>query len=288
MRILNLLQSMRVNHWIKNGLLFFPLLFAGQLFVADLLIEVTVGFVAFSLMSSAMYILNDISDISYDRAHASKRMRPIASGLIPVRTGYIILTILTLISLAIAFWLDPDFGWVLLAYFILMVSYNLKLKHIAIADIAVIAIGFILRIFSGGIISDIPVSKWLVLMTFLLALFLALGKRRNEIDIEQNGLDRRVIHGYNKDFVDISLTLFGSVTVVAYILYTISPEVTTRIGSEYVYLTCLPVIFGLLRYLQLVIVHNLPADPVEVFYKDHFIKTVVAVWAVIFLVMLYY
>ena len=150
MRFQHLFQSMRVNHWIKNGLLFFPLLFAGQLFNIDLLVEAAVGFVAFSLMSSALYILNDLSDISYDRTHPSKRMRPIARGVLSVRLAYIISSVLIFLAFIIAFWLEPNFGWLLLIYFLLMVSYNLKLKHIAIADITVIAIGFILRIFSGG------------------------------------------------------------------------------------------------------------------------------------------
>ena len=285
----NLFALLRPRHWIKNLLLFFPLVFGGQLTNYELFFNVALGFIAFSLMSSAVYTLNDISDIEYDRDHPSRQHRPLAAGTVSVRTAWGMAFVLILISGGLAFTIHPTFGIIVIGYLLLMQAYNLWLKHFAILDISVIATGFLLRIISGGVIADIAVSKWLLLMTFLLAIFLALGKRRNEIDLiqKETGNTRKALSGYNKSFVDLSLILFSSITVVVYILYTVSPEVITRIGSDYVYLTCLPVLLGILRYLQLVTVHDLPADPIKVFYKDHFIKALVIIWIGIFILMLY-
>ena len=273
--------SMRIRHWIKNLLLFFPLLFAGALGDLHLVHITLLGFLAFCLVTSGVYILNDIWDREADRLHPTKRNRPIASGALNVRTAYSVASALVTIGVVIAGFLDLTFLILLGIYFVLNWLYNLFLKRVAVVDITIIALGFVLRIFAGGVLGDVEISHWLVLITFLLALFLALGKRRNEIS------EDAVVVGYNARFIDVALTLFGSVTVVAYILYTISPEVTARIGSEFVYFTCLPVVLGLLRYLQLLIVFDRPADPTDVVLRDPFLLILVLVWLGGFIFLIY-
>lgn len=280
-------QLIRIKHWSKNSLLFFPLLFAGQITDLALLTIVALGFLAFSFMASAVYCLNDISDADLDAQHPLKKHRPIANGTVSKNAGYLTALFLVACSLLIAVYLHLYFVGILVAYLMLNLAYSSILKHIPILDVTSISLGFILRIFGGGIISATPISHWLVLMTFLLSIFLALGKRRYDLNQTVTHQLKGASKGYTPAFVDTMLTLFGSVTLVSYISYVVSPDVTQRIGSDYVYLTCLPVLLGLMRYLQILIVDNQPADPVELLSKDLFLQSTVAIWLITFIVLLY-
>jgi 4-hydroxybenzoate polyprenyltransferase len=191
-------------------------------------------------------------------------------------------------GLGLAAWLNATFLALVLTYAILNALYNIRLKHIAITDVTVIALGFVIRIFCGGVLTTTPISHWLVLMTFLLALLLALGKRRYDLREEMKYALTGAASGYTQAYIDTTITLLGSVTAVAYIFYTISPDVTGRIGSDLVYLTCLPVMLGLMRYLQVLIVFEKPADPVDLFVHDHFLKVIVLTWLIIFVILIYH
>ncbi len=279
---------MRLQHWVKNLLLFFPILFAGQIQDSVLFLTVAMGFLAFSLIASAMYCINDISDVAQDREHPLKRLRPIASGAVSIRSATIFSGILMISGLGLAAWLNATFLALVLTYAILNALYNIRLKHIAITDVTVIALGFVIRIFCGGVLTTTPISHWLVLMTFLLALLLALGKRRHDLREEMKYALTGAASGYTQAYIDTTITLLGSVTAVAYIFYTISPDVTSRIGSDLVYLTCFPVMLGLMRYLQVLIVFEKPADPVDLFVHDHFLKVLVLTWLIIFVILIYH
>ena len=284
----DLLQAMRPRHWAKNVLVFFPLVFGQAATDMTQLLVSIIAFTAFCLMSSCVYLLNDISDIDFDRTHPDKRNRPIASGRISLTTARITALTLAIISFLLAAYLDIWLVLILAVYLGLMIGYNAYFKFYALFDVAIISIGFLLRIIAGGVVTGIHLSKWLVLMTFLLSLFLALGKRRNESGVEHQVTARYFIRGYKRSFVDMALSLFGGVVIVSYILYTISPEVTERIGSEYIFVTAFPVILGILRYLQLLVEREVQVDPIEILYKDRFTQILVLIWGGTFAWMLYW
>ena len=290
MNIKTLTKLIRIKHWSKNALLFFPLLFSGLLMDGSLLLDVAIGFVAFSFMASSIYIINDMKDVAFDRQHPVKRYRPIASGAISRKSAGGVLIVLFLCSAGLGFLLDINFLWILLSYFVLNIFYSYWLKHVSIIDITIIAVGFLLRIFSGGVLAnDVYISHWLILMTFLLALFMAIAKRRDDLLIkEKNNVQvRKVIRGYNLPFINVVMPLFASITIVCYIMYTISAEVTERVGTDKVYFTSLPVIVGMLRYLQLTIVEEKSGSPIDILFKDTLIRLMLLIWLVAFFIILY-
>lgn len=284
----NLLIAMRPRHWAKNILVFFPLIFGQAVLDHHLLHASLLAFIAFCLASSSIYLMNDISDIEFDRSHPVKKNRPIASEKLPVRTAWIAAVVLLIVALGIAALVEPWFFAILIGYVVLMIAYNKQFKFYALIDVGIIATGFLLRIIAGGVVTGIALSKWLILMTFLLSLFLALGKRRNESGEDHKTLGRSFIKGYKRSFVDMALSLFGGVVIVAYILYTISPEVTDRIGSDYVFITSFPVMLGVLRYLQLLVEREVQVDPIEILYADRITQILVVLWGGTFAWMLYF
>ena len=178
-------MMIRVAHWAKNMFLFIPLFFAGKLFDPTKLGEVSLGFAAFSLIASSVYILNDIRDIDKDRLHPVKKYRIIASGRVPISLAWIILGVCCLSGLLIGFSCGSTFLLVLVAYLILNIGYSFGLKDISILDIMILSAGFVLRIKAGGVIAQVGISQWLMIMIFLLSLFLALGKRRDDIMVKE-------------------------------------------------------------------------------------------------------
>ncbi|MEM9543513.1 MAG: UbiA prenyltransferase family protein [Cyanobacteria bacterium P01_E01_bin.42] len=283
-----IVQLMRVHQWVKNGFIFIPAFFAGKIFVSWVLLNLTIAFVAFSLMASCVYIINDYIDIPHDKLHPEKCKRPLASGAISRYQARIILLLLFAIALALALYL-PAFALVtILGYFSMNLLYSFKLKHIAIIDVSIIAIGFLLRVALGGIAAGVPISHWLIMLTFLLAMLLGLAKRRDEFLIYLEGMNtRKSIEGYNLQFIDVSMMLASSVTVVTYIMYTVSEEVIDRIGNDNVYLTTLFPILGIMRYLQQTLVFTKTGSPTKILLSDRFIQLVILLWLLSFGVLLY-
>lgn len=283
-------RLMRVHQWVKNLFLFLPVFFAGQLFsnVSGLL-HICLGFLSFSFIASAIYILNDYQDREEDRLHPVKKSRPLASGEISVTSAFIILTVLFVSGFAIAWFLGPWFFAILSFYFVFNISYSLGLKNFPLLDIFIISLGFLLRTLAGGVAADVPVSKWLMIMVFLLALFLALAKRRDDIVLAMaSGREmRKSVKNYNLEFLGACLTMVAGISIVAYIMYTISEEVTARLGSEHIYITSVFVIAGLMRYLQITMVENDSGSPTKILYKDSFIKATVLAWIISFYIILY-
>jgi len=283
-----MLQLLRLHQWIKNLLLFVPIFFSGQIQNIDLLLQVLVAFFSYSLMASTVYILNDYVDIQRDKLHPIKQNRPLASGKVSKSQAQILFVILLISSLGISFLVSYKLTIILAIYFVVNVLYSLRLKHEAIVDITIIATGFLLRIFAGSIPFEIVVSKWLIIMIFLSAMFIGIAKRRGELILENDGATRKSLEGYNLQFVDIAMVMMAAVTIVCYIMYTVSEEVVARIGSDDIYMTTFFVIIGILRYLQQTIVFGKTEAPTKVFLKDRFIQVCIVLWIIVFGWFLYF
>ena len=287
------IQLLRPLQWIKNAFVFAPAFFSTNLLKPEFFWPTLVVFASFCLISSAIYCFNDLRDVEADRLHPKKCKRPIASGTVSIRGGYIMMLLCTigaLLLIPLAQSPNTHYLYIIIGgYWLMNMAYCLKLKQYAILDVTIIAIGFVMRILAGGLATDIWISHWLVLMTFLVTLFLALSKRNDDYRIfEQTGTKPRVsITGYNKTFINEATAIIASVTMVCYIMYTMSPEVIERMGTRYVYLTSGWVLAGLLRYLQNMIVYGLSGSPTKSLVKDHFIQFCIIGWIASFFAIIY-
>lgn len=289
MKTQDIIKLMRPHQYIKNIFIFLPLFFALKITNLELFLSAVIAFIAFSLTASGVYILNDYHDIEEDRQHPKKKNRPLASGAISKSQAIVLMTVLFCIGFILMAFLSLEAFGILVAYVILNIAYSLFLKHIAIADVMVIAIGFVLRLFVGSTVTDIPLSMWIVLMTFLLALFMALAKRRDDVLIylDTGKKMRKVIDGYNLQFLDTAMSIMASVVIVAYIMYVTSPEVIERIHSQYLYLTSFFVILGILRYLKIAFVNQDSGSPTKIVLKDRFMQLILIGWIISFAWILY-
>lgn len=282
------LRLIRFEQYIKNVFVFAPIFFSGSLFNCDLLFKSATTFVCFCMISSGVYILNDYIDRNEDRLHPAKRKRPLAAGTIPVKNAGVLFAVLLSGALSIAFMTNLNVFYTLGFYFVLNVFYTLKFKHVPLLDINIIAIGFVLRIISGGFATSIEPSIWLLIEIYLLALFLALAKRRTDFVLYTNGLQvRKNIDGYSLIFIDITLGALIAIITLCYIFYCISPQVEQRYGSDWVFLSVIFVLNGLIRYLKLAIVDQTTYSPTLVVLKDRFIQITLAGWIALLGFLLY-
>lgn len=290
LRVPAIIRLIRVHQWVKNLWLFLPIFFAGQLF-SNLpgLLNIFLGFLSFSFVASAIYIINDYQDIEDDRNHPVKKNRPLASGEVTLQLAFITLTILFVAGFGIAWFLNGWFLVILGLYFAFNLSYSLGLKNLPLVDLFIIALGFLFRTIAGGVVAEIPVSQWLMVMVFLLALFLALAKRRDDIvlSVASGKQMRKSVKNYNLEFLGACLTMVAGIIIVAYIMYTMSDEVTARLGTSYIYITSIFVIAGLMRYLQITMVENDSGSPTKILYRDAFIKITVISWIIAFYIIIY-
>ena len=293
--MIEIIKLLRPQQWIKNLFVFMPLFFDRHLMDADYLLPCILVFIAFSMAASGIYCFNDIWDAQADRVHHLKRHRPIASGKVSKRTGYLAMLVCWVISIAILSLINVTGSNKMLlflvigAYMAMNVAYTLALKRIDLVDTAIIAVGFVLRVCAGGVATGIPLTHWIVLMTFLLALFLAFSKRRDDVVAHEGngGATREAANRYNVKFLNEATSIVGSITMVCYIMYTVSPEVVERFGSRYVYLTSAFVLAGILRYLQIMMVDAASSDPTRVILKDRFIQGCVIGWLLSFALIIY-
>lgn len=279
---------LRVEHWVKNLFLFIPAFFAGTLNEPLVLERAVLGFAAFCLIASAVYIMNDLVDAPQDRQHPDKCKRPIASGQIGTLQALSILFALLAAGAALSAILSPEMLIYGILYFIVNVAYSFSLKHFAIVDISLIGIGFLLRVLAGGAVTGVPVSHWLIVLTFLLAMILGLAKRRGEyiIAMGENNF-RKALEGYNLPFLDMAMVVCSTVAVVAYLMYCFSPDTNTPITSDKKYYTAFFVIVGILRYLQLTLVFNKTESPTRALLRDRFLQVVLLGWIGCFVWLLY-
>jgi len=285
----NLLILMRPHQYIKNIFILLPLFFALKITNLHLLTLALLAFVAFSLIASGVYILNDYLDIEEDKLHPKKRLRPLASGEISKKQAIVAMLLLFFIGFTTLLTISLNLFLITLFYLVLNILYSFYLKHVAIIDVVIIATGFVLRLFVGAIATNIALSQWIVVMTFLLALFMALAKRRDDVLIYMNTGKkmRKVIDGYNIHFLDIAMAIMGAVVIVAYIIYTTLDDVTNKFHSNYLYLTALFVVVGILRYLQIAFVHLDSGSPTKIVLKDRFMQITILGWLITFLWILY-
>lgn len=275
---------MRPKQWIKNGLVFAALIFSGQLLDPNLLIRAICGFVIFCLLSSCVYILNDTLDKDKDQLHPQKCKRPIASGVISVLQAMTLFVILLIATFTWAIFLSFEFTYVAFAYFALNIFYSFKLKHVAILDIMCIAAGFVLRAVAGTVLIETGISPWLIVCTSLLALFIAIHKRKSELEAIENGAKngRRVLEIYSRDMLrDMSSTI-DSATIMAYCLYTINTD------NPVAMMCTIPfVIYGLFRYQYIIHKKDLAETPELALLQDKPLLIDVFLWVLACAVILY-
>ena len=279
----------RPHHWMKNGFIWLPIFFGYKLSDKQAILGTLGAFLAFCLTASVVYVLNDIKDIQEDRRHPVKKLRPLANGALSSSEANLFFVALLIIAIAFSSIILNKSVLILLAFYLLLnFAYSYKLKHISIIDIVCIASGFVLRIFAGGMAANVWISPWIVLMVFLLALFLALAKRRDDLLVVSTGHNpRKCIDGYNLEFVNLAMVVMASVIIVSYILYTVSPEVVDKHGTDKLYLTALWVIVGILRYMQIAFVHQKSSSPTLIILKDLFMQVVVVAWLLHFYLLIY-
>ena len=289
--MIKFISLLRPHQWLKNIFVFLPLFFDKKLLHIDYLVNAIWAFAAFSLAASAIYCLNDIMDIEADRRHPKKRLRPLASGKISKAQAYVIMAILISISLAIACFAfeNKSLLAIIAIYIVLNIGYCIRLKHIAIVDVFIIASGFCLRVAAGGVATDIWISQWIVLQTFLLALFLAFAKRRDDVVIynRDGSKARKNINRYNLEFLNNAISIVATMTMMCYIIWCVSEEVIARMGTNQLYITAVFALMGVMRYLQLTMVDNKSGSPTKILLKDRFIHFCVAGWVATFLVLIY-
>lgn len=283
------IKLLRPKDWIKNTFLFLPLFFSGELFHVESFIMVLEGFFCFSFVASSIYILNDYRDIEDDKKHPEKKFRPLPAGTVEKSVALVMSVLLLVAGTAWGGFISYQFLIILLLYWLLNIGYSLGLKNISILDIFIIAIGFVLRVNAGSVIIKVPLSEWLIIMVFLLAIFLGLGKRRDDVLLKiKSGTEmRQSIRGYNLEFINISSALVSAVLIVAYFMYTMSPEVIERLGTRRLYFTCIFVLAGVFRYLQLIYIKEKSDSPVKILYRDRFIQVSILLWIITFYVILY-
>ena len=292
-QIYQIIRLLRPKQWIKNVFVFLPMFFAGQLGNSDCWKFSLLAFVAFSLMAGAVYCLNDVRDAEADRLHPVKQLRPVASGAVKVHSAIALMLLCMAGSIAVSVFCFSSEGiWpvaIVTAYLLMNLAYCFALKRYAIVDVFIIATGFVLRLVMGGVVCSIWLSPWIVCLTFLLTLFMAFAKRRDDVVLykEKGIMTRANTPSYNLPFMNQTLGILASVTIVCYIIYSVQPEVEARLGSRYVYLTSIFVLAGILRYLQVALVDAKSGSPTEILLKDRFIQCCLAGWIISFMIIIY-
>lgn len=288
----NLIRLIRPHQWVKNLVVLLPVFFGGALLHIESVYAGLVTALCFSFAASSIYCLNDIVDVDDDRRHPVKCHRPLASGAISIPQGYTLMFLMFFLSMLSTFLLRQsqlETASVILFYWLLNIAYCLKLKQYAIIDVCVVSFGFVLRILAGGYATSIHLSKWIVLMTFLLMLFLSFAKRRDDVvRMNETGhAPRQNTIRYNLTFINQAITITASVTLVCYIMYTVSPETIQNFHTDYLYLTSVFVLVGLLRYIQIAVVDKRSGDPTKVMLHDRFMQFVVLAFGLAFLFIIY-
>lgn len=283
------LRLMRVQHYLKNVLILFPLVFSGNLFNINFLLTAILGVVSFSLMSSSIYILNDICDREKDKLHPKKCKRPIASGEISVQKASLIFAILIIVSLGINIYINVNTVLsilILVSYFTINVLYSIKLKNIPIVDVTILVLGFLLRVIYGGVILNIFISNWLYLAIISVSFYMGFGKRRNEL--KQNGdKTRKVLKYYNEKFLDKNMYMCLSLMIVFYSLWCIDPLTVARYNTNALIFT-IPIVMLICMKYSLIIESDSDGDPIEVILSDKIIMFMGAIYVIMMIVIMYY
>jgi 4-hydroxybenzoate polyprenyltransferase len=284
-----LIKTMRLRQWPKNGFIFFGLIFDKQLFIPEPFLRTVAGFFLFCLMSSAVYLFNDIADVKADRNHPEKKSRPIASGKLPIRVASVAAMLLAFVTIPLGYLLSPSFALILATYLVINLLYSRWLKHIAILDVLIISSGFVLRV-AAGVVLIYPVerfSPWLYMITILFSLYIGLGKRRAELNLlaQDASAHRKVFDGYTLPLLDQYITIVSGMTIVAYSLYTFSAP---NLPENHSMMLTIPfVVYGIFRYLQLIQIGHAAGAPDEVALKDRPLQITVLLWGLTVIAIFY-
>jgi len=288
------ISGLRPRQWIKNLIVLAPLIFSRNLFHADMALLSLLALGVFCLLSGGIYIFNDLVDYQQDRAHPVKRNRPVASGKISRRGALLFGVMVTAGGLLIAVRTDMSFFWVCLAYTGSMILYSLGLKHMVVLDVLIISIGFVLRAIAGVEVlkdtdSGVVISPWLLVCTLFLALFLGFSKRRNELGVlaHKAGLHRKSLEDYSKEFLDAMIAVVTAATVITYAIYTIWPGTVEKFNTGNLIYTIPFVVFGLFRYMYLVIMKNEGGSPSEILVSDAPLVLDIVLWVCVAGLVLY-
>jgi 4-hydroxybenzoate polyprenyltransferase len=283
-----LIKTMRLRQWTKNGFIFFGLIFDKQLFVPGPFLRTLEGFFLFCLISSAVYLFNDIADLEADRNHPEKKFRPIASGKLPVSVAMTVALLLTIIALPLGYLLSPVFALILTAYLTINLLYSRWLKHVPILDVMIISSGFVLRVAAGvALITVERFSPWLYMITILFSLYIGLGKRRAELNLlaQEASSHRKVFDGYTLPLLDQYITIVSGMTIVAYALYTFSAP---NLPENHAMMLTIPfVVYGIFRYLQLIQTGHAAGAPDEVALKDRPLQITMVLWGLAVIAVFY-
>jgi 4-hydroxybenzoate polyprenyltransferase len=284
-----IVMAMRIRQWVKNLFIFAGIFFAGKLFHFELLLEICIGFVLFGLAASSIYIFNDIHDLEHDKAHPVKRNRPLAAGLISIHSAYIVAIFSALIALIGAFALDVRFFGIVLAYLVINIAYTMKIKELVILDVMCIASGFVLRVLAGTLLSDASPSEWIIVCTITLSLFLGFSKRRQELALTGSKAtnQRRVLDNYSIGFLDQMISVATASTVIAYALYSVSPQTVYRLNTRNLAFTIPFVLYGIYRYLFLMHQKKSGEDPTTEMFTDLPLIINGILWLLTVLVVIY-
>jgi len=280
-----IIKLLRPYQYIKNVFVFAPLLFSFSTDIV-LILKTVLTFILFSTIASSIYIFNDLMDIKEDQEHPSKKFRPLALGTIDTHQALWLIAFFAILPLAVALMFNITLFAILLLYFSLNVLYSVQLKHFSIIDIFMIAIGFVLRLFAGAAVVEVELSMWIIIMTFLLALFLALAKRRDDVLLSLKGKEtRKNIDGYNLEFVNAGMVLMAGVIMVSYIFYTVSDDVIARLHTPHLYLSGFFVILGIMRYMQITFVEERSGNPSKIVLSDPFLQVTIVLWLLCFYII---
>jgi 4-hydroxybenzoate polyprenyltransferase len=284
----NLWRSLRPNQWTKNLLVFAGLIFGLRLTDATAASRAGAAFLIFCALSSVVYLVNDVRDREADRLHPLKSRRPIASGALAPRTAIGAAIVLAGVSVAAAFWLDREFGIVSVLYLGLLVLYSLSLKHVVILDALTLSGGFVLRALAGAVVIDVLFSHWLLLLTFLGALFIAFSKRRAElVTLDDAKGHRRILAEYSPYLLDQMISVVTASTLLAYAFYTISPDTVAKFGTDHLLWTVPFPLYGIFRYLYLVHQREGGGNPSELLVTDRPLLLCGALWGAAVILIVY-
>ncbi len=285
------IKLLRPKDWAKNLFLFVPSFFAKHIFTSSKIVLLVAGFAAFCCIASSIYIINDYRDIENDRKHPTKSKRPLASGQVKPSHAILICILLIIIGCGLGYIANPGLAFLLVlgVYFTVNIAYSFGLKNVAILDMLLLASGFVFRVKGGAIIAHVDSSEWLIIMTYLLALFMAIGKRRDDVLLkEASGTDmRKSVSSYSLEYLNVMLGLFSAIIIVAYISYTQSPKTINRLGTYRLYYSSVFVIAGIMRYMQVVFVKKNSGSPTDILYKDRFIQITILLWIISVYIILY-
>ena len=284
----NYLKLLRIKHWLKNGLVLLPLFFGKNIFNLNKISSVLIAFIIFSFISSIVYIINDINDIEADRNHPKKKNRPLASGKVSIKNAILVLILLMILSISLIIYLynkTTNIFIILipLLYLILNILYSTKLKHIPIIDVAILVSGFVLRVYYGGIASNIEISSWLYLMIMFGSFYLGFGKRRNEM---KHNNTRKVLKYYNKEFLDKNMYVSLGLSIISYSLWCVDPLTKLNISSNYLILT-IPLVMMIFQKYSLIIEGDSDGDPIEVILNDRLLISLITAYIIVMIFIIY-